>query len=107
MVVPSASSSLSRRALLTIPAAAPACTRAGGREKHATAVASVACARLETHPRAPRPDQRPARCGDFSRRFLVKARVAASLVLAVGVAIGTAGCGFLAPQETTRINTPT
>ncbi|MFC4242294.1 hypothetical protein ACFOYW_02835 [Gryllotalpicola reticulitermitis] len=37
----------------------------------------------------------------------MKARVAASVVLAIGVAIGTAGCGFLAPQETTRISQPT
>jgi len=38
---------------------------------------------------------------------LVKARVAASVVLAVGITIGTAGCGFLAPQETTRITQST
>lgn len=37
----------------------------------------------------------------------MKARVAASVVLAVGVALGTAGCGFLAPQETTRITQST
>lgn len=37
----------------------------------------------------------------------MKARVVASVVLAVGVAIGTAGCGFLAPQETTRITQST
>ena len=33
----------------------------------------------------------------------MKARLAASVVLAVGVVIGTAGCNMLAPQETTRI----
>jgi hypothetical protein len=38
---------------------------------------------------------------------LVKARVVASVVLAIGVAIGTAGCNLLAPQETTRITQST
>lgn len=33
----------------------------------------------------------------------MKARLAASVVLAVGVVIGTAGCNMLAPQETTKI----
>ena len=37
----------------------------------------------------------------------MKVRVAASVVLAAGVVIGTAGCGFLAPQETTRITQST
>ncbi|MCL2795904.1 MAG: hypothetical protein FWD85_11435 [Microbacteriaceae bacterium] len=37
----------------------------------------------------------------------MKARVAASVVLALGVAIGTAGCNLIAPQETTRINQST
>ena len=37
----------------------------------------------------------------------MKARVAASVVLAIGVAIGTAGCNLIAPQETTRINQST
>jgi hypothetical protein len=32
----------------------------------------------------------------------VKARVAASIVLALAVAAGTAGCGFIAPQATTK-----
>lgn len=32
----------------------------------------------------------------------VKARVAASIALALAVAFGTAGCGFLAPQATTK-----
>lgn len=33
---------------------------------------------------------------------LVRARIAASIVLAIAVTLGTAGCGFLAPQSTTR-----
>lgn len=37
----------------------------------------------------------------------MKVRVAASVVLAVGVAVATAGCGFLTPQETTRITQST
>lgn len=37
----------------------------------------------------------------------MKARVVASVVLALGVAIGTAGCNLLAPQETTRITQST
>lgn len=37
----------------------------------------------------------------------MKARVVASVVLAIGVAIGTAGCNLLAPQETTNINEST
>lgn len=32
----------------------------------------------------------------------MKARVAASVVLALAVAFGTAGCGFIAPQATTK-----
>lgn len=32
----------------------------------------------------------------------MKARVAASIVLALAVAVGTAGCGFIAPQATTK-----
>ena len=32
----------------------------------------------------------------------MKARVAASIVLALAVAAGTAGCGFIAPQATTK-----
>lgn len=32
----------------------------------------------------------------------MKARVAASVVLALAVAVGTAGCGFIAPQATTK-----
>jgi hypothetical protein len=32
----------------------------------------------------------------------VRARFAASIVLAIAVTLGTAGCGFLAPQSTTR-----
>lgn len=32
----------------------------------------------------------------------VKARVAASIALALAVAFGTAGCGFIAPQATTK-----
>src|ERR1700710_1284550 len=32
----------------------------------------------------------------------VKARVAASVALALAVAFGTAGCGFVAPQATTK-----
>jgi hypothetical protein len=32
----------------------------------------------------------------------VKARVAASVALALAVAFGTAGCGFIAPQATTK-----
>jgi hypothetical protein len=38
---------------------------------------------------------------------LVKARLAASVVLAAGVVIGTAGCNLMAPQETTRITQST
>ena len=37
----------------------------------------------------------------------MKARLAASVVLAAGVVIGTAGCNLLAPQETTRITQST
>jgi hypothetical protein len=33
---------------------------------------------------------------------LVRARIAASIVLAVGIVLGTAGCNLLAPQATTR-----
>ena len=32
----------------------------------------------------------------------MRARIAASIVLAIAVTFGTAGCGFLAPQSTTR-----
>ena len=32
----------------------------------------------------------------------MRARIAASVVLAIAVMFGTAGCGFLAPQSTTR-----
>lgn len=35
----------------------------------------------------------------------MKARVAASFVLAAGVILGTAGCNLLAPQDTTQIQT--
>lgn len=35
----------------------------------------------------------------------MKARIAASIVLAVGIALGTAGCDLIAPQETLRIVT--
>ncbi|GAA4184875.1 hypothetical protein GCM10022288_06150 [Gryllotalpicola kribbensis] len=37
----------------------------------------------------------------------MKVRFAASVVLAAGVVIGTAGCNLLAPQETTRITQST
>ncbi|HEY0248098.1 MAG TPA: hypothetical protein VGC45_07530 [Gryllotalpicola sp.] len=37
----------------------------------------------------------------------MKARVAASVVLAVGVVLGTAGCNLIAPQDTTKIQQPT
>lgn len=37
----------------------------------------------------------------------MKVRVAASLVLAVGVAFATAGCGFITPQGTQRITQST
>ncbi|WP_308467741.1 hypothetical protein [Rathayibacter soli] len=33
----------------------------------------------------------------------MRARIAASVVLAVGILLGTAGCNFLAPQETANI----
>ncbi len=32
----------------------------------------------------------------------MRARIAASIILAIAVTVGTAGCGFLAPQSTTR-----
>jgi hypothetical protein len=38
---------------------------------------------------------------------LVKVRVAASVVLAVGIALATAGCGFVTPQGTQRITQST
>ncbi|WP_022882540.1 hypothetical protein [Gryllotalpicola ginsengisoli] len=37
----------------------------------------------------------------------MKARVAASVILATGIMLGTAGCNLIAPQETTKITEST